>query len=162
MRHSQLIRASAAAALLAFAGSAGPVQAADLPLTMRAVEAGFDTVFQDLTDAIVNRGLVIDYTGHSGTMLERTADVAGQGASPFANARYMQFCSSVLTHESVAADASNISMCPYLVFAYETRANPGKVVVGYRKPDMRDDAASTAGAAKIEALLTEIIGEAGQ
>lgn len=162
MRHSTMASAAAAALMLAFSAGAVSVQASDLPSTMKTVEGGFDTVFQDLTDAVINRGLVIDYTGHSGTMLERTADVAGQGASPFVNARYMQFCSAPLTHESVAADPSNISMCPYLVFAYETRANPGTVVVGYRKPDMRDDDASKAVSAKIEVLLQEIVDEAMQ
>ena len=127
---------------------------------MKTVEGSFDTVFQDLTDAVVNRGLVIDYTGHVDTMLSRTADVSGAGKSPYANARYMQFCSSVLTHDAVAADASNISMCPYLVFAYETTADPGKVVVGYRPPDLRGDQASQAVKARVEALLGEIIDEA--
>lgn len=72
----------------------------------------------------------------------------------------MQFCSSVLTHEAAAADPSNFSMCPYLVFAYEARNAPGKVVVGYRAPDVRSDDASKVAGAKVEALLKEIIDEA--
>lgn len=41
---------------------------------MKTVEATFESVLQDLQDAVVNRGLVIDYIGHVDTMLERTAD----------------------------------------------------------------------------------------
>jgi hypothetical protein len=137
-----------------------PVRAADDMVPMKTVEASFDVVFQDLTDAVINRGLVIDYTGHVDTMLSRTADAAGAAKSPFANARYMQFCSSGLTHEAVAADASNISMCPYLVFAYETAAEPGKVVVGFRPPDLRNDEASRAVRQKVEKLLGDIVSEA--
>jgi hypothetical protein len=137
-----------------------PANAADDMVPMKTVEAAFDTVFQDLTDAVVNRGLVIDYTGHVDTMLSRTASVAGSGKSPYANARYMQFCSSTLTHEAVAADASNISMCPYLVFAYETTAEPGKVVIGFRPPDLRNDDASKAVRQKVEKLLGQIVSEA--
>lgn len=155
------IKTAALAGVVALAASiTNPVHAADDMLPMKTVEAAFDTVFQDLTDAVVNRGLVIDYTGHVDTMLSRTASVAGSGKSPYANARYMQFCSATLTHEAVAADASNISMCPYLLFAYETTAEPGKVVVGFRPPDLRGDDASKAVKQKVEKLLGEIISEA--
>lgn len=127
---------------------------------MKTVEATFESVLQDLQDAVVNRGLVIDYIGHVDTMLERTAEASGVTQTPYLNARYMQFCSSVLTHEAAAADPSNLSMCPYLVFAYEARNAPGKVVVGYRAPDVRSDDASKVAGAKVEALLKEIIDEA--
>ena len=127
---------------------------------MKTVEASFDAVLQDLQDAVVNRGLVIDYVGHVNTMLERTAEASGVQQTPYLNARYMQFCSSALTHEAAAADPSNLSMCPYLVFAYEARNAPGKVVVGYRAPDVRGDDASKAAGVKVEALLKEIVDEA--
>jgi hypothetical protein len=94
----------------------------------------------------MNRGLVIDYTGHVDTMLSRTAD-ALPVQRQVALTPMPATCSSAhptLTHEAVAADASNISMCPYLVFAYETTAEPGKVVIGFRPPDLRNDDASKA------------------
>lgn len=153
-----------------FAAAAVTLSLAVLPLApalangeetrMKSVDASFDTVLQDLQDAIVNRGLVIDYVGHVDTMLERTAEASGVKETPYLNARYMQFCSSALTHEAAAADPSNLSMCPYLVYAYEARTAPGKVVVGYRAPDVRGDAASQAAGALVEALLKEIVDEA--
>jgi hypothetical protein len=109
---------------------------------------------------VINRGLVIDYTGHVDTMLSRTAE---QPVPPSHPLQMPATCSSVLptlTHEAVAADASNISMCPYLVFAYETTAEPGKVVIGFRPPDLRNDEASRAVRQKIEKLLGDIVSEA--
>jgi len=158
-----MIRQALAAAALSLSLAAMPLVPAlanGEEARMKTVEAGFDAVLQDLQDAIVNRGLVIDYVGHVDTMLARTAEASGVNETPYLNARYMQFCSSALTHQAVAADPSNVSMCPYLVYAYEARTAPGKVVVGYRAPDVRNDAASQAAAALVEALLKEIVDEA--
>ena len=44
--------------------------------TIKTVKGDFDEVFGDLQDAVINRGLVIDYVGDVGKMLERTADAA--------------------------------------------------------------------------------------
>jgi hypothetical protein len=151
---------AAGVSILLGAAAAAPSMASGEEDRMMTVEASFVSVLQDLQDAIVNRGLVIDYVGHVDTMLDRTAEASGIKETPYLNARYMQFCSSVLTHEASAADPSNLSMCPYLVFAYEARNAPGKVVLGYRAPDVRNDDASKAVGAKVEALLKEIIDEA--
>lgn len=121
--------------------------------------AAFEDVVTDLEIAIVNRGLVIDYTGQIGDMLSRTAgDLDTE--TPYANAVYMQFCSAVHTHESVAADPANIAICPYVVFAYELKAAPGEVTVGYRKPHGAGDAASNEALAGVSGLLMEIVEEA--
>lgn len=127
-------------------------------------EADFDTVTADLQDAIVNLGLVIDYTGNVGGMLARTADVAlgDGGKSPYSNAVYMHFCSAALTHEVVAADPQNLAACPYVVFAYETLDRPGTVNVGYRRPVVEDTPANNAATAKIDTLLREIVEQALQ
>lgn len=102
-------------------------------------EAKFDDVLEDLREAIVKRGFVIDYAGHFNQMLERTAETAGsvtaQGVkSPYTNAQYLQFCPSKLTHEAVSANPFGIANCPISVFAFELRQEAGKVHVGYRLP----------------------------
>ncbi|MGE3918125.1 MAG: hypothetical protein AB7F78_20710 [Hyphomicrobiaceae bacterium] len=99
----------------------------------------FEDVRDDLKDAIVNRGFVIDYVGHFNAMLERTAEATGSvtplGAkSPYKQAEYMQFCPSKLTHEAVSATPFAIANCPIAIFVYETGAEPGKIQVGYRLP----------------------------
>lgn len=128
-------------------------------------KAAFDEVFQDLKDAIINRGFVIDFTGHVDTMLERTSGVAGSVTksgekSPYLHAKYVQFCSAKLTHESVSANPYNLAICPYVVFIFESRAKPGTIVVGYRKPQAGPSKLSRAAFAKITKLLADIATEA--
>ncbi len=128
----------------------------------RAVKAAFEDVLLELQDAIIERGLVIDYTGHVDKMLERTADAAGSvteggSASPYLNAKYMQFCSAALTHEAVSANPQNLAICPYLVYLYEARSEPGVVRIGYRKPVFGPSKASRKVEAKINAFLSDIV-----
>ncbi len=124
---------------------------------IKIVEADFAQVFQDLQDEVINKGLVIDYIGHVDTMLERTSEASGASESPYLHAKYFQFCSSALTHEAVAADSQNLAMCPYLVFAYETKAKTGNVSVGFRDPTLTSSEKSQAVAAKIRNLLQGIV-----
>ncbi|NRG19301.1 DUF302 domain-containing protein [Rhizobiales bacterium] len=146
---------------LAFLAPAG-AQATQENQTTKAVKATFEDVMLELQDAVIGRGLVIDYTGHVDKMLERTAEAAGGvttagGLSPYLNAKYVQFCSAKLTHEAVNANPQNLSICPYLVFIYETKAEPGTVHVGYRKPVFDPSQASEAISEKINAFLQEIV-----
>lgn len=130
--------------------------------TIKTITGDFDEVFGDLQDAVINRGLVIDYVGDVGKMLERTADAA-KGAdtkAPYLNARYLQFCSSALTHQAVDADVQNLAMCPYVVFAYQTRAEPGEVSVGYRQIQLAPSDASQAALAKVHGLLKAVVDDA--
>ena len=72
---------AAATAITILAGSAISASAQDVPegVTAYQVEAAFEDVRFDLENAIVNRGLVIDYVSHIGTMLERTGEDVGFG-----------------------------------------------------------------------------------
>ena len=105
----------------------------------KTVQAEFVDVFADLQDAVINKGLVIDYVGNVDNMLNRTSSTAGSVTSdgeksPYLNAKYMQFCSSKLTHKAVSADPHNLAICPYIVYMFETRAKPGNITIGYRPP----------------------------
>ena len=119
---------------------AAPVHAADdLGYRVHTKAAKYEDVRDDLKDAIINKGLVIDYVGHFNAMLERTAADTGSvtplGAkSPYKNAEYMQFCPAKLTHEAVSATPFAIANCPIAIFVYEVAADPGKINVGYRLP----------------------------
>lgn len=125
------------------------------------VKTDFETALFDLSDAIVNRGLVVDYTGHVGKMLERTSGATG-GKSPYLGARYLQFCSAKLSQAAMQADPDNLAICPYVVFAYELKSKPGTTRVGYRRPIAGQSPASREAIAAVEKLLDDIIGEAGQ
>jgi len=143
--------------------SLGPVAslASDAGDHIKTVDGSFEEVFQNMQDAVINTGLVIDYVGHVNKMLERTSGVAGEGKSPYLSARYFQFCSSTLTHDAVSADVKNLAMCPYVIFAYETQARPGKISVGYREPVLTSSVKSKTIAAKVRTLLQKIIDAAG-
>lgn len=128
-------------------------------------QAKFDDVLEDLRDAIVKRGFVIDYTGHFNQMLERTAETAGsvtaEGVkSPYTNAQYLQFCPSKLTHEAVSANPFGIANCPIAMFVFELRHEAGKVHVGYRLPVDSPSRLVKDVNAKLTKLLDEIATEA--
>lgn len=126
------------------------------------VSGSFEDVVFDLENAIVDEGLVVDYRGHLNAMLERTSDAVGKNPegspkTPYVDATYMHFCSAALTHAAVSADPANLSICPYIVFAYELKSAPGTVVAGYRRPIAGTSEASLAALANIDALLEKIV-----
>ena len=128
-------------------------------------QAVFEDVLQDVKDEIINRGLVIDFVGHVDTMLERTSSAAGSvtktgNASPYLHAKYLQFCSAKLAHEAMSANPFNLSVCPYVVFVFETRSQPGRVIVGYRRTIPGPSKRTREAFARIEKLLDGIARDA--
>jgi len=119
------------AALLSTALGAGAATA-DMATTFP-----FDGSFEDATfaveNAIIGRGLVIDYRSHVGEMLNRTGADVGSDVKIFDNADVFLFCSAVLSRKMMEADPMNIVHCPYGVFVTD---RAGQVSVGYRNlPD---------------------------
>jgi len=143
----------------------GAAVAADMPnevMTTYEVKGEFEDVRFALENAIVNRGLVIDYVSHIGDMLARTgADVGGK-KDIFAEAQTMLFCSAVLSRAAMEADPANVAFCPYGVFVYEAADMPGTVVVGYRNLSGIGSEASRKALADVNALLDEIVKEAAE
>ena len=124
----------------------------------RSVEADFADVRIDLESAIMNGGYVIDYQANIGDMLKRTAADVGSTESIYLNAETWQFCSSILSRATMEADPVNIAHCPYVIFAYETEASPGQVVVGFRSHAGGSNSDATLEA--VDKALTEVIDEA--
>jgi hypothetical protein len=142
-----------------------PSEAGELGYRSYAKSGKYEDVRDDLKDAIINKGFVIDYVGHFNGMLERTADVVktdtGSGRkSPYRNAEYMQFCPAALTHEAVSASPFSIANCPITMFVYELATEPGKIQVGYRLPVENPSEGVKAVNAKLTALLHAIATEA--
>lgn len=108
-----------------------PVLAEPKPVTYE-VEDSFDNVTFAVESAIVGAGLVIDFTSHTGEMLERTRADVGSEAVLFTAADMFSFCSAAVSRQVMEADLSNIQNCPYTIFVYETPDAPGKVTVGHR------------------------------
>ncbi|OAN83600.1 DUF302 domain-containing protein [Jannaschia sp. EhC01] len=114
----------------------------------------FDGSFEDgtfaLENAIIDRGLVIDYVSHVGEMLARTGADVGSDVELFNNADIYLFCSAAVSRRVMEADPMNIVHCPYSIFVADMGDG---VVFGHRAyPDgpMQE----------VEALLDAIIIEA--
>ena len=123
-------------------------------------KGSYEDVKFELNDAIIRRGLAIDYTGHINKMLERTGADVGSTKKIYANAEFFMFCSAKLSRAMIEADPANLGYCPYVVFLYEAAEKPGEIVVGYRRPLPKGDAASQQALAAIDALLDGIVKDA--
>jgi hypothetical protein len=153
-------------ALTAMIMLALPVQAESVRgFKMVKTTAEFDDVFINVQDAIINKGYNIDYVGHLNQMLKRTSKTVGSvteegSPSPYKHAKFMQFCSATLTHEAISANPQNVAICPYVIFVYETKADPGVIHVGFRRPISGPSKRTRQAFAKIEAMLTDIVNQA--
>ncbi len=126
----------------------------------RSVEADFADVRIDIDSAIMNGGYVVDYQANIGDMLKRTAADVGSTETVYLHAETWQFCSSILSRATMEANPANIAHCPYVIFAYETEASPGQVVVGFRTHSSDSDSSSDASLVAVDKALTEVIEEA--
>jgi uncharacterized protein (DUF302 family) len=157
-----MIELSKGAALLctALALAGGPVLAqgaAGQYVTLYSVEGDFEDLRLDLQDAIINRGLVIDYEAFVGDMLNRTAEDVGAEERIYTRADTLQFCSAILSRRTMEADPVNLAFCPYIVFIYEEADAEGTVHVGYRRLPEAGDEESRAALFEVNALLDEIV-----
>ena len=125
-----------------------------------AVKDSFENVKQEVIDAIIKRGLVVDYTAHIGAMLARTAKDVGATKTIYADAQAVQFCSAKLSRRTMEADPANIAFCPYVIFVYALPASPGTTYVGYRPLPRVGSKKSKAALGAVDALLDAIIREA--
>lgn len=142
------------------------VVAISMPLAATAGESGiqvyqtrgeFADVRQNLIDAIINRGYVIDFNGRVGDMLKRTrADVGGKPL--YKNAEYLVFCSATLSRDTMEEDKRNIGFCPYSVTVYEAIDDAGNINVSYRKFSTKQGGKGALQA--VEKMLDEVAREA--
>ncbi|WP_439154191.1 DUF302 domain-containing protein [Yoonia sp.] len=127
------------------AGAATAQEATTYPF-----EGSFDDATFAVENAIIGKGLVIDYVSHTGEMLNRTAADVGSEVTIFEAADIFLFCSAQLSREVMETDPMNIAHCPYGIFVAD---RDGDVMVGYRNyPEGEMQ--------KVQALLDEITREA--
>ncbi|MFW8601803.1 DUF302 domain-containing protein [Desulfobacterota bacterium M19] len=107
--------------------------AARPPVVIRSVLADYDQVWDDLTTALNNRGLVISSVSHVGEMLTRTGKALGQTKPIFARARVMEFCSAVISRKMMEDNPHYIAFCPYQIMVYTLPAEPGRVYLSFRR-----------------------------
>lgn len=113
-------------ALMSCALFAAPAMADEI-VTVPSPSDFADTVFA-VEQAIISRGLVIDFVSHVGDMLERTRADMGSDVVLFDNAQIFQFCSASLSRQVMEADPMNVIYCPYAVHVLERE---GQVMVAY-------------------------------
>ena len=123
-------------------------------------KAKFEDGKEDVANAIGKRGLVVDYTGHIGAMLDRTAKDVGATKRIYARAEAVQFCSATLSRKMMEADPSNITACPYVIAIYSLPGDPDTVYVAYRRPYIGGSPASQAAFKAVGELLREILRDA--
>lgn len=99
------------------------------PATIYTYDGSFDDATFSVENAIVNKGLVIDYISHTGEMLNRTGADVGATKQIFKAADIFLFCSAIVSRKVMEADPLNIVYCPYTVFVFETEAG---VKIGHR------------------------------
>ena len=135
------------AGILAFA--AGSAMAADQAVTYP-FDGSFDDAAFAVENAIVGRGLVIDYVSHTGEMLNRTGADVGSTKELFNEADIFLFCSAQVSRSVMEADPMNIAHCPYGIFVAD---QGGDVMIGYRTyPDGEMQ--------EVQALLDDIVKDA--
>ena len=98
-----------------------------------ALNADFQTAREAVREAIEGAGLVVTAVMPLNQMLKRTAGSLGKGASPFAEAETIQFCSARLAWELVEEDATQLSFCPLSLSIYSQHGMPGSVIA-WRSP----------------------------
>lgn len=97
------------------------------------VNAKFDSAKEDLLLAIQGKGLVIDYTSHIGTMLDRTGRDLGSAKKIFDKAEAYVFCSALVSRRVMEANPANVAYCPYGITLHTLPGQPGTVHVSYRR-----------------------------
>jgi uncharacterized protein (DUF302 family) len=138
----------------------GSVLAQGTALMLYSKKGGYDDVRFDLQNAIISRGLTVDFNGQISKMLERTGADVGSTKSIYKQAEYFTFCSAKLSRTTMEADPLNVGFCPYVVFIYETAAAPGTIHVGYRRPQLQGSVESKAALEAVERLLDSIAKDA--
>ena len=147
--------------VLWLAGHACAAASADFGgVTTYAVKGSFDDIRERVVMAIENRGLVLNYTAHIGTMLERTGRDIGSERRIYTNAEVLEFCSAGMSRATMEADPRNIAFCPYAIAVYALPADPGRVHVSYRKPAVQGTARSVKALREVGKLLDAIAREA--
>jgi uncharacterized protein (DUF302 family) len=74
---------------------------------------------------------VIDFTSHTGDMLERTRETIGSDVVLFEHADIFNFCSASLSRKVMEADIMNVVHCPYRIFVIQ-KGGSDNVVVGFK------------------------------
>lgn len=119
----------------------------------------FDEIKENLTNALTNRGMVVNNIAHIGDMLARTGKDLGKTDPVYLKAEAIEFCSATISRKTMEANPHNIAYCPYVIAIYVLPKEPKTVYVTYRKPIGGDTKASKASLGEVEKLLRDLVKE---
>ena len=153
-----ILGAAAIAAMMMFSASATAASGQVMETFISKYD--FDTIKQNVQEALTGRGLVVNNVAHIGEMLERTGKDLGGAKQVFVKAESIEFCSATVSRTMMEADPHNIVFCPYIIAIYVLPDSPQKTYVSFRKPDIVGSKQSKAALKDVEKLLREIIKEA--
>lgn len=108
-------------------------QKEEKPVVIRSVIGNYDQIWDDLTTALNNRGLVISSVSHVEEMIKRTGRALNQNKKIFARAKVMEFCSAIISRKMMEKNPHYIAFCPYQIIVYSLPDNPNKVYLSYRR-----------------------------
>ncbi len=154
---ANLIRLVVLLGLLAVAGIAHAVTP---EIVIRTARGEFEEIKERVLLAIENRGLVLNYTARVGEMLERTGKDIARNRQVYARAEVLEFCSAMLSRDTMEADSRNIVFCPYAIAIYALPKEPGKVHLSYRKPAAIGSKQSIKTLRAVGKLMDDIVREA--
>ncbi len=124
------------------------------------IEVSYEDALFDLSEALTNKGLVIDNRAKVANMLNRTAKDVGATKTVYKNGEVLEFCSAKLSRDAMEADPLNMAFCPYSMFVYETTAKPGFVTFGYSMLAGASNPASKKALDAINKLIDDMVKEA--
>ena len=114
-----------------------PAQGAS-PMKITTSDQRYEDVVENVKMAIVDRGLLVSGTLHVSDMLNRTAPDLGF-SEVFVKAESVEFCSALISHRMAQAAPQNVTICPFTIAVYVTTAEPDKVHLAYRLPQLDGD-----------------------
>lgn len=126
-------------------------------VTYRSNES-FETIKENLQQAITNKGLIISGTLHVSEMLNRTAKDLNIAKNAYQKAEAFEFCSALLSHKMIQINPLNLTACPFTIAFFVKPEETQSVYLAFRKPQLAGE--SKAISEEINNFLKEIVKEA--
>lgn len=118
----------------------------------------FETIKENIQQAITNKGLIISGTLHVSEMLNRTAKDLGISKNVYQIAEAFEFCSAVLSHKMIQVNPLNLTACPFTIAFFVKPEEPHVVYLAFRKPQLVGESKNIS--REINNFLHEIVKEA--
>jgi uncharacterized protein (DUF302 family) len=125
--------------------------------TYRSKES-FETIKENLQQAITNKGLIISGTLHISDMLNRTAKDLNITKNAYQKAEAFEFCSAMLSHKMIQVNPLNLTACPFTIAFFVKSEENQYVYLAFRKPQLAGESKEIS--QEINAFLHSIVKEA--